>query len=43
VFPDDVYCGARTVSVHVQDSRGCINPPDDPSKTLTKTTAINVS
>jgi len=43
VFPDDEYCGARTVSVHVQDSRGCENLPPDPSKTLTKVTGIAAS
>ena len=43
VFPDDEYCGSRTVTVEVQDSRGCTNPPPNPSKTLEKTTAINVS
>jgi hypothetical protein len=42
VFPDDEYCGSRTVTVEVEDSRGCINPPANPSKTLEKTTAINV-
>jgi hypothetical protein len=42
-FPNNEYCGSRTVTVEVSDSRGCPSTPPSASKTLTKSTTIEVS